>query len=133
MVTGLSARMIRFYEAEGVSRIAARGASGYRTFSPDDIATLRFIKNARDLQFELPEIRRLLEHWRQGTGSAPDIQALVAAKLAKLRSEESRIRASRILLESILQCGTRRSEHECELVEYLATQSGRGKPPAPRP
>lgn len=128
-LTGLSARMIRFYEAEGVSRLAARGTSGYRTFGPEDIATLRFIRNARDLRFELPEIRRLIEHWRQGTESAQDIQEIVEAKLLKLRSDESRIRASRILLESILQCSTWRSQPECELIEYLTAQSDRGNAP----
>lgn len=123
-ITGISARMIRFYEAEGVVVSSRRDASGYRDFDPENIANLRFIRNARELGFELREIRQLLEMWRKGPGKGGEIIAVVEPRLAKLRSSELRIKASRVLLESLLGCGKAGPSSECEFLEYLAAQAG---------
>ncbi len=50
--SGISAKMIRHYEAIGLIS-AGRGANQYRVYSQADIAELRFIRHARDLGFAL--------------------------------------------------------------------------------
>lgn len=118
--TGLSVRMIRFYEAQGISCTARRASSGYREFGADDIATLRFIRNARDLGFELREIRQLLDHWRRGNGNAGEVVSVAVSRLTKIRSAESRISARRASLESILQSSRGRPLPDCEFLGRLA-------------
>ncbi len=53
--TGVSAKMIRYYEQTGLIPAADRTSSGYRDYSDKDIHMLRFIRRARDLGFSVAE------------------------------------------------------------------------------
>jgi DNA-binding transcriptional MerR regulator len=85
--TGLSVHTIRFYEAEGLLREAARTDSGYRVFSPQALDQLNFIRKAQELGFSLEEIRELLVLRDRNTSACSHIMALVEEKLASVRSK----------------------------------------------
>lgn len=57
--SGISAKMIRYYEQIGLIQ-ATRRANGYREYTPQHVDTLKFIKNARELGFDLNNIQTLL-------------------------------------------------------------------------
>ena len=62
--TGISAKMIRYYEDTGLIRAALRTYSGYRVYTENDVQTLRFVRRARDLGFTVKQIDDLLTLWR---------------------------------------------------------------------
>ena len=62
--TGVSAKMIRHYEAIGLLRPAARRRNDYRDYGEHEIHELRFVRRARRLGFSIEEIATLLALWR---------------------------------------------------------------------
>ncbi|MBX9747487.1 MAG: MerR family transcriptional regulator, partial [Hyphomonadaceae bacterium] len=59
--TGLKIPTIRFYEQEGLIGPPPRSQSGRRLYAEADVRRLTFVRHARTLGFELPDIRSLLE------------------------------------------------------------------------
>ena len=51
--SGVSAKMLRYYESIGLIPQAGRTPAGYRTYGDREVETLRFIRRARD--FGLPD------------------------------------------------------------------------------
>ena len=72
--SGVSAKMIRYYEQTDLIPEADRTASGYRDYSDSDVHMLRFIRRARDLGFSVNEINELLELWRLAQGHVHDLE-----------------------------------------------------------
>jgi MerR family gold-responsive transcriptional activator of gol and ges genes len=96
--TGVSSKMIRYYESIGLVRPAARTDGNYRSFSDRDLNYLRFIKRARTLGFSVPEIEHLLSLWRDQSRLSRDVKAIAERHIEDL---EGRIGEMRVVLETL--------------------------------
>ena len=93
--SGVSAKMIRHYEAEGFIPKATRTLSGYRTYAERDVHVLRFIRRARDLGFPLAEIKTLLGLWGNRRRASADVKRLALGHVAELDARIAELQAMR--------------------------------------
>jgi MerR family gold-responsive transcriptional activator of gol and ges genes len=75
-LSGVSAKLIRYYESAGLLSPAGRDANGYRNFDGRNVHELRFIKRARALGFPIKQIVELLRLWRDTKRSSRKVRAL---------------------------------------------------------
>ncbi len=93
--TGITARALRFYEARGLLT-PLRTASGRRHYGPAELERVHQIVALKRAGLSLAEIQRLTAR------RAPDLRALVAARIAELETQARAIADSRALLSAIL-------------------------------
>ncbi|KQY08913.1 Cu(I)-responsive transcriptional regulator [Rhizobium sp. Root73] len=85
--SGVSAKMIRYYEQTGLIPAADRKLSGYRDYSDTDVHMLRFIRRARDLGFSVAEISDLLGLWRDETRQSAEVKRLAQGHIDELKNK----------------------------------------------
>ena len=85
--TGVSAKMIRYYEETNLIRPAQRSAAGYRVYGTDDIQTLRFVRRARDLGFTVRQIEALLLLWRDHSRASADVKRIATDHIVALQKK----------------------------------------------
>ena len=123
--SGVSAKMIRYYEGIGLVRPALRSASNYRTYDHAAIQTLRFIARARRLGFSVGEIASLLALWQRPERSSADVKALALAHAADLGERIAVLQSVKAAVETLArQCN---GDHRpaCPILDELA---GLGEP-----
>jgi MerR family copper efflux transcriptional regulator len=128
--TGVSAKMIRYYEQIGLVRPADRTDSNYRSFGFRDLNELRFIKRARGLGFSVAEIGQLLSLWRDRARPSREVKAIADAHVADLDARIAEMRAMADTLRD-LSIGCAGDERpDCPILADLAR--GPAQPPDAR-
>lgn len=117
--TGVKATTIRFYEAEGLLTPPGRTEGGHRVYGRAELARLGFIRHARELGFDMGDIRELLRL----ADSAPDApcegaDAIARRHLAAVRARLARLRSLEAELERMTSCPHNRVA-ECRVIEVL--------------
>ncbi len=82
--TGLSAKAVRLYEANGLIDPPARTSAGYRTYTDQVLPVLRFIRRAQALGLSLKEIKRILDLQRGGQQPCTLVIDLIDDHLAEI-------------------------------------------------
>ena len=81
---GVSAKAVRLWESRGLLPPADRAESGYRVFTEDDVAILRFIRQAKALSLTLTELKDILQLERHGTAPCDQVIRLVSTHIAQI-------------------------------------------------
>ncbi|HYS45528.1 MAG TPA: helix-turn-helix domain-containing protein [Rhizomicrobium sp.] len=116
--TGCNIETIRYYERIGVMA-EPRRRGRYRSYGPEDIARLSFIRRARELGFTLDEIRALLDLASGGKASCAQARDLAASHLKNVRARISDLkRMERALAQTVQACETG-SDAGCPLMVAL--------------
>lgn len=110
---GLSAKAVRLYEAKGLLPPAGRTSAGYRLYSDDDVAILRFIRQAKTLGLSLGEIRDILGIRRGGTAPCGHVLGLLDERIRDIDRTISELRQLRRTLASTRD-GARRHPATCD-------------------
>ncbi len=107
--SGVSAKMIRYYESTGLIPAAGRTGSGYRVYSDTEVQMLRFIRRSRDLGFPVEKIEELLALWRDRSRQSSDVKRLALEQINGLERKISEMQAMMETLATSCRCMLRGS------------------------
>ena len=118
--SGVSAKMIRYYEKTGLIEPAERTASGYRVYTARDVHTLKFVRRARDLGFSVEQIHELLMLWRDRNRASADVRALALVHVERLCEKVAEMQAMVATLSELAENCSADERPDCPILRDLA-------------
>jgi Cu(I)-responsive transcriptional regulator len=121
--SGVSAKMIRYYESIGLIPKTVRTEAGYRVYSENDVSTLGFIRRARDLGFSVDQISELVALWRDRNRASTDVKRIALEHVEILEQKARELREMASTLRHLAKHCHGNERPECPIIEGLASGS----------
>lgn len=117
--SGVSAKMIRYYEEIKLIPPADRTYSGYRTYTKSDVHRLQFIRRARDLGFAVAEIHELLGLWNDRSRHSADVKRLAQTHIDGLERRIKNLQQMAGTLRTLVNCCAGDERPDCPILATL--------------
>jgi Cu(I)-responsive transcriptional regulator len=124
--SGVSAKMIRYYESIGLVRPAARSSANYRRYSEPAVQTLRFVARARELGFSVEAISRLLSLWQEPNRASAEVKALALAHAEELGRKIAVLQSMQTAILDLAQRCHGDHRPQCPILEGLSGEPSEG-------
>ena len=118
--SGVSIKMIRHYEAVGLLPKAERSFGNYRLYGANEVQTLRFIKRARALGFQMDDIKELVGLWHNRSRSSATVKKIAGKHLETLQQKIAELKSMAVTLEHLIDHCHGDHRPECPILEDLA-------------
>jgi Cu(I)-responsive transcriptional regulator len=118
--SGVTAKMIRYYESIGLIEPPARTDAGYRVYAAQDVHTLGFIKRARSLGFSVEDMRELLALWRDRSRASADVKALAMEHVRDLEAKIAELQGMSRTLRHLAEACQGDARPDCPILDDLA-------------
>lgn len=119
---GVGVETIRFYERIGLIEDPPRRESGYRQYSPEEVARIQFIKRAKELGFSLKEIKELLFLRVDPETTCADVKKRAEAKIADIEGKIADLqRIKQALVKITDACSGEGPISQCPILEALGS------------
>ena len=121
--SGYAVQTLRYYEQIGLMPKPPRSSGGQRRYGEGLQRRLLFIRHARDLGFEIEDIRSLLDLASRPDQPCASVDAIAKAHLVSIDEKIARLTALRAEVDRMLRaCATERIA-ECKVIDVLARHS----------
>jgi len=130
--SGVSAKMIRYYESIGLIANVARSASGYRVYTSEDVHALRFVRRSRDLGFSVEQMGELLALWSDRSRASADVKRIALDHVAELERKMRELRDMADTLRHLAENCHGDGRPHCPIIEDLS-RGHEAAPPRPAP
>ena len=126
--SGVSAKMLRYYESTGLVPQAGRTVAGYRTYGDREVATFRFIRHARDFGIPMDRVKLLVGLWQDKTRPSRDVKAIALEQVAELEAEITALTAMKDALASLANACRGDGHPDCPILDDLGRASRARQP-----
>ncbi|MDD2704286.1 MAG: MerR family DNA-binding protein [Acidocella sp.] len=116
--SGVTAKMMRYYESVNLIPAASRTGAGYRVYGDTEIRTLRFIRRARDFGMPMSRIKLLVGLW-QGKKSSRAVRQIALEHVADLTAKIVELTAMRDALQELADTCHGDNRPECPILRDL--------------
>ena len=121
--SGYAVQTLRYYEQIGLMPKPPRTSGGQRRYGEDLQRRLLFVRHARDLGFEIEDIRSLLDLASRPDQPCASVDAIAKSHLVSIDEKIARLTALRVEVNRMLKaCATGRIA-ECRVIDVLARDS----------
>ncbi|MFY0479646.1 Cu(I)-responsive transcriptional regulator [Achromobacter marplatensis] len=117
--SGISAKMIRYYESIGLIGPAVRTDAGYRVYNDHDLHTLRFVRRARDLGFSVEQMNELLALWKDRSRASADVKRIALGHVQELERKAEALREMAGTLKHLANNCHGDGRPDCPILENL--------------
>lgn len=121
--SGISAKMIRYYEEIGLISPAGRSRANYRIYGDDDVHHLRFIKRARSLGFSLEETSLLINLWRDKSRESAAVKQVAERHIADLKMKIAEMEGMVSTLTHLAHSCDGNHRPDCPILNDLAGEN----------
>jgi MerR family copper efflux transcriptional regulator len=121
--SGVSAKMIRYYESIGLIRPLSRTNSNYRVYGSDEVHVLRFIKRARTLGFSVEETATLLSLWQDKSRASAEVKEIATRHIGALETKISELQGMVNTLKHLAHCCGGDNRPDCPILDDLAGET----------
>lgn len=118
--SGVSAKMIRYYESVGLIPAPPRTEAGYRVYGEQEIHLLRFVRRARDLGFSVESIGRLLALWQDRSRASADVKRLALTHVEELERKARALQEMAATLKHLAATCHGDARPDCPIIAGLA-------------
>jgi Cu(I)-responsive transcriptional regulator len=118
--SGVSTKMIRYYESIGLIKAPLRTDAGYRVYSDNEIHALRFISQARDLGFSVDQMSNLLALWRDRSRASADVKEIALEHIRVLDEKAKALKAMSDTLRHLANNCHGDGRPDCPIIEGFA-------------
>jgi len=118
--SGVSAKMIRYYEQIGLIRPPHRTDSNYRVYGEDEVHVLRFIRRARNLGFSVEETSLLLGLWQDKSRASAEVKEIATGHIAALETKIAELEGMVKTLRHLVHCCHGDNRPDCPILDDLA-------------
>ena len=118
--SGVSAKMIRYYESLGLLGKVQRTDSGYRQYSQAEVHVLRFIKRARDLGFSMAEIAELVSLWNNRRRTSASVKRIAQKHADELAQRVAALQEMQGMLNHLIHGCHGDNRPDCPILDELA-------------
>ncbi|WP_312402505.1 Cu(I)-responsive transcriptional regulator [Rhizobium sp.] len=130
--SGVSAKMIRYYEQIGLIAPKGRTESNYRVYGEEEVHVLRFIKRARSLGFSLEETETLLKLWQDKSRTSAAVKEIATTHINDLERRIAEMQGMVKTLKHLSHCCGGDNRPDCPILDDLAGESpAKGERAAP--
>jgi MerR family copper efflux transcriptional regulator len=131
--SGISAKMLRYYESIDLIPRASRTEAGYRTYAERDVDTLRFIRRARDFGLPMDRVKLLVGLWQDRTRPSREVKQIALTQVAELEARIGELTAMKNALAELAGTCHGDERPDCPILRDLegrsetATHAGAGR------
>jgi MerR family copper efflux transcriptional regulator len=119
---GVGVETVRFYERHGLVDEPPRTESGYRQYSEEAVARLRFIRRTKSLGFSLHEIRELISLRLDAATDVGEVRWRAQAKIGEIEEKVVDLQRMRQALERLVEsCDGSGALDACPILRALDT------------